>query len=354
MASGSTSVSAENLKELVRQEVASQLARVLRDDRLLLNLHIAQLEAKNKVVVTPPSVPDGESYTLLQTEDNSWNEQPDATAKQNVGNEGAAGPSSVHEEIQHLERAIDDDLWTETEDKLLSDACDAESVYMMFHFARNVSFCGIATFLISVVIQLIIPAALLQRNMSTLHTMQAEIPTTIAALGCKSAAAALFFFLCSGFTTCIDRACILDFLSELLPGRSWALSLGAYIILFCTLITSFSTLVLFVSSPRLEDILLNSLALNFLPDADCQMTRILSLTESVELADARRRVQRVKDFWPASLDRQENMRWWRELGLLEKLSARPRVALILAVRAVTTVVMVTFPIVTFIFLPQDD
>jgi len=200
---------------------------------------------------------------------------------------------------------------------------DDPGVFMIvWAWCGRLHLAPLATMLVTIAIQVTLPAIVVVQNSHYLSCTPSDTPS-----GVRLAVLGLMFFLAS---TCVESAWRLHgmvVLGNYVPGRTWALWIGWSVKKACISLTMLATFVLFKKSPDLHDLLLNSVALNFLLSVDSSMVGLLQCGPNSigkGLIGAKLRLDKVREAWPNSAQRAEHSRltslraWerWRSKPLL--------------------------------------
>eukprot|EP00931_Biecheleriopsis_adriatica_P046977 TRINITY_DN27040_c0_g1_i1.p1 TRINITY_DN27040_c0_g1~~TRINITY_DN27040_c0_g1_i1.p1 ORF type:complete len:396 (-),score=56.66 TRINITY_DN27040_c0_g1_i1:172-1221(-) len=283
-----------------------------------------------------------------------WAKLDHRDAGEKVSLEEEREPIRVEDYVQKVEQQTDNELFTEYEDSQIAAVCDSGSIYTIVWAARSHSAVFTVTLILASLIQILVPGTLLYNHMHMYNSLASELPWNATSLNVKNCAWVLFLFLASTFTGCLNRANVMSFMAPLLPEKAWALHLGAIVVTCCIILSTLATLLLFVQSPAVEDILLNCIALNFLPDVDVSLVGLIEILAPELLVDTQKRLEAVKEAWPTSAEREENIQFW-SLSRTERIKERPEVVLIFILRGGMTMLFLALAVASFFFVnPTND
>lgn len=116
-------------------------------------------------------------------------------------------------------------------------------------------------------------------------------------------------YICTSFAPTIERAYAMFFMAEIIETkRRFAFTMGSAVILISSLLTASATMSLFQSSPHIADMLLNCMALTFLPTIDVEMRSLMEVHVPHDVDISAMRMNMVRDTWPDSSVRRDMAR----------------------------------------------
>lgn len=199
----------------------------------------------------------------------------------------------VAEKLETAEKSTDEELRMAYYDGVMQDTLGAGSIYTYLWISKKARVEYILAFFMSIIIQLVVPAALVYQYSEYLpgpRISSIELSWDKETIIVKASAFLLSLFLLSTFTSALTRADTMIFMAPMLPGHSWCHILGGYAINTCILLSSVATIILFQMTPDLQDILLNCIALNFLPDVDTSMAAFAQIVNPAGVQQTRERI----------------------------------------------------------------
>lgn len=112
-------------------------------------------------------------------------------------------------------------------------------------------------------------------------------------------------YLASTLVATLERSRTMVLMAPHGDDRNWPLYAGVFSIVFGVLGTVVATAVLFIENTAVEDMLLNCIALNFLPDVDIAMVKLLRLGDSSLVTAAKSKLSEYAAVWKRSDERNE-------------------------------------------------
>lgn len=231
-------------------------------------------------------------------------------------------------------------------DGMVALVCDSPSIYTLVWISCHARPDYFIAYMISLAIQVYLPVILCYRNKGVLENASVTLPGCRHEAEIKTAAMLFALYLVSTCTGSMKRALSMGFLSGTMPERSLPKVLGAVAVLFSIVMTCLNTVVLFVESPDLADILLNCVALNFLPDADITLANLLEALHNTAFQQTKHRLSVFQEGFPKSKARQDGLAFWK-MDFISQARIRPFFSLFRLLEMVTRFFLFFLPMALF-------
>jgi len=252
-----------------------------------------------------------------------------------VGEERPPSGEKSIAELCQLEQVDDGELTKEFLIAAAVDTCLAGSIYSCVWASRRLTPPMLVAMSVTTTIQLVVPFFLLRSHPGAFqHMAQCFSPDVTPRLfafddeqwwdnfGKKLTALVLSVHLMATFTGCLKRALNMIFMAPMLPDYHWASAFGGWVVISSLCLATVATAVLFVEDASVQGILLNSIALNFLPDVDCSMTQLCSVFDIPGVSFVQKRLASFAENWPQSKECQEYFAWL-QMPLKQRIAVRP-------------------------------
>lgn len=247
----------------------------------------------------------------------------------------------------------EEELLSDYFDSMVSQVCDPPSIYTLVWISRQWRPDYAIAFTLSMAIQVYVPIVYLNRRWSVLQGLEVSLPRYTFETEVKTACMLFSLFLASTFTGSLKRALGMGYLAAVMPGRTFSKVVGSAAVISCIWMTCMNTVILFVESPTLEDILLNCIALNFLPDADTTLSYMLEIFHNGAFQHTKYRLEVFQEAFPKSKARVEGIAFWK-MGFMEQARARPFFSLLRVMEFLTKVFLGSLPIALWFLVSRGD
>jgi len=223
-------------------------------------------------------------------------------------------PKTLAESFFEITTAADESTrYVERVDTAITSVISSPGMYNLVWASKELCMRQLFVLALTIAIQLFLPLYLVVDGKKTLQKAEALKDSTATSV--RIVTFLLTCFLASTFTATMDRVNGMVMMTDIMRSSpyNWIHHLGAFILYTCILLTACATFILFVSSPQISQILLNTCALNFIPDVDVAMTGLLKILQSRSLKTALTRLEKLGQLWPTSQEREK----------LQKYAAKP-------------------------------
>lgn len=267
----------------------------------------------------------------------------------------ADASDSLIDLYEHCTRAepTEEELLGDYFDSMVGAVCDSPSIYTLVWISRSWRPDYSLAFFLSLAIQVYLPTVLLNRRWNILKNCEVSLPRYAFEGEVKTACALFSLFLASTFTGTLKRALGMGYLAAVMPGRTFSKVLGSLAVIACIWMTCLNTVILFVESPDLEDILLNCIALNFLPDADTTLSFILEILHNGAYQHTKYRLNVFQEAFPKSKARVVGLDFWK-MGFVDQVKARPFFSLLRILEVITKVFLAILPVALWFLVNRGD
>jgi hypothetical protein len=252
---------------------------------------------------------------------------------------------NLHEHVGKAEPA-EEELLADYFDGMVALVCESPSIYTLVWISRHTRPDYIVAYLISLAIQVYLPLVLWFKKKGALADASVSLPGCRYDAEIKTAAMLFSLYLVSTCTGSMKRALGMGYLSGTMPERSLPKVVGAVAVLYCIVMTCLNTVVLFTESPDLTDILLNCVALNFLPDADTTVANLLEILHNTAFQHTKQRLSAFQEGFPKSKARQDGLAFWK-MDFISQTRIRPFFSLFRLLEIVTKLFLICLPIALF-------
>jgi len=245
---------------------------------------------------------ENETDNLRGAEDQDGSQKTVAEVMREVGLQGSENNEALIRESLFLKRL----------DARMSVMCAEPSIFVVMFATRAVCLDQFLVAFISILMQVALPLLLLP-DLSKPKDLFPKMPNVLVALAWPL----ILVFTFVTIKGAIERVLAMWVLAS---GRGYSLGSAVTLPLYagivaisCSIIATIScTSYLFYESPRIQDMLLNSVAVNFLPETDKLLVHtlgVLSDESAQHYALAMNRLQRLEEVWPGSNDRKDVLDW---------------------------------------------
>jgi len=215
-------------------------------------------------------------------------------------------------------------------DAHMADVTGNVSIFTLAWAARRVNCIVIVTMVLSIIGQVFVPLyVLVKGTMSPQFDEDDKLDESADSFLIRGAVIVLTAYLWSTLYGTTSRCLGMVFLMQAVPEWNWVLGLGVVTLHVSIVITACATFFLYTESPSVQNVLLNCVALNFIPDMD---TALVVPVVAVDLQlnnSARRRLNKLAELWPRSRQRAQ-LDIWHRSSIKERFRTRPVLSLQLA------------------------
>jgi len=251
----------------------------------------------------------------------------------------------LHDLVNKADPA-EEEMLSDYFDGMVAVVCESPSIYTLVWISRHARPDYVIAYITSLAIQVYLPVVLWYRKKGVLENVSVTLPGCRHDAEIKTAAMLFSLYLVSTCTGSMKRALGMGFLSGTMPERSLPKVLGAVTVLFCIVMTCLNTVVLFTESPHLADILLNCVALNFLPDADITLANLLEALHNTAFQHTKHRLSVFQEGFPKSKARQDGLAFWK-MDFISQTRIRPFFSLFRLLELVTRLFLLCLPMALF-------
>mmetsp|Transcript_81831 Transcript_81831/g.162451 ORF Transcript_81831/g.162451 Transcript_81831/m.162451 type:complete len:287 (+) Transcript_81831:39-899(+) len=224
------------------------------------------------------------------------------------------GRCATHEFMDHV-------------DAHMEDVANNLSIFTLIWAARRINCTVIATLVFAMFGQVFVPTFVFVKGLQASPWQEeSKLDDSSDSYLIRVASIVMTAYLWSTLYGTISRCRGMVYLIQVVPEWTWVLGLGIVTLHLSLIATGCATFLLYIQSPDVQNILLNCVALNFIPDMDTALV-VHVVAADLQLSNgAKRRLEKLADAWPRSQQRAQ-LESWHRFSILQRFRMRPVLSL---------------------------